>query len=101
MTAGTAPRHRDSLAAGTPTHAETPDSIEKVPAPVVLFHIAERRTDAALRCNGVAAGWEHLGDAGGIEPRCDHAQCRAPSGASRAGRNDVEGMIDDVIVVGH
>ena len=32
-----------------------PDRVEHVPAPIVLFHIAERRADAALRGDGVAA----------------------------------------------
>ena len=38
-----------------------------VPAPVVRAHIAERRGDAALRRDGVRAGGEHLGDAGGAQ----------------------------------
>src|SRR5580692_4871763 len=79
----------------------TPDRIEHVPAPIVVFHIAERRTDAALRGDRVAAGREHLGDAGGVEPRRDHAQCRAQSGAAGAEDDNVERVVDDVVAVRH
>jgi hypothetical protein len=42
-----------------------PDRVVHVPAPIVLFHVAERRTDAALRGDRVTARREDLGDAGG------------------------------------
>ena len=45
------------------------DGVVHVPAPVVRAHIAERRGDAALRRDGVRAGREHLGDAGGAQAR--------------------------------
>src|SRR4029077_6362630 len=79
----------------------TPDRIEHVPAPVVLFHVAEGGTDAALRGDRMTARREHLGDAGGIEAGCDPAQCRPQSGAAGAEHDDVEGMVDDVVAVGH
>ena len=44
------------------------DRVVHVPAPVVLAHIAECGADAALRGDGVAAGREHLADAGGLQP---------------------------------
>src|SRR6516162_2875834 len=78
-----------------------PDRVEHVPAPIVLFHIAKCGTDAALRGDGVTAGREHLGDAGGVESGRNHAQCRPKSGAAGAEHNDVKGMIDDVVAVGH
>src|SRR6516225_10870038 len=49
-----------------------PDRVEHVPAPIVLFDVAERGTDAALRCHRVTACRIDLADAGGIEPRRDH-----------------------------
>ena len=52
-----------------------------VPAPIVGAHIAERRGDAALRGDGVRAGGEHLGDAGGAQapPRYSRPRREAPS----------------------
>ena len=41
------------------------DRVVRVPAPVVLGHVAERRVDAALRGDGVRARREELGDAAG------------------------------------
>ena len=89
----------DGVLVAEPVRA--PDRVEHVPAPIVFFHIAERGTDAALRGDGVATGWEDLRDTGGIEPGRDHAQCRPQSGAAGAEYDDVEGMIDDVVAVGH
>jgi hypothetical protein len=43
------------------------DGVVHVPAPVVLAHVAERGGNAALRGNGVRAGRENLGDAGGLQ----------------------------------
>jgi hypothetical protein len=78
-----------------------PDGIEHVPTPVVLLHVAECGADAALRGDGVAASREDFGDAGGVEPRCDHAECCPQSGATGAEDDDVKGMVDDVVAVGH
>src|SRR3954453_6015067 len=39
-----------------------------VPAPVVLAHVAERRSNAALRRHGVRPCGKHLGDARGLKP---------------------------------
>ncbi len=78
-----------------------PDCVEHVPAPVVPFHVAERRADATLRGNRVAACREDLGDAGSVQPRRDHAQCRAQSGAAGAEDDHVERVVDDVVAVGH
>src|SRR5260370_6342915 len=50
-----------------------PDRVEHVPAPIVLFHIAECGANSALRGDRVAAGREDLGDARGIALRRGHA----------------------------
>ena len=54
-------------------------SVVHVPAPVVLAHVPEAGGDAALRGDGMAAGREHLGDAGGLPARPGRIR------ASRAG----------------
>jgi hypothetical protein len=76
-----------------------PDRVEHVPAPIVLFHVAERGADAALRRDRVTAGRENFGDARRVQPRRDHAQCRAQAGAARAENDDVERVVDDVVAV--
>src|SRR5438046_945166 len=43
------------------------DRVVHMPAPVVRTHIAERGGDAALGSDGMRAGGEHLGNAGGPE----------------------------------
>ena len=68
-----------------------------VPAPVVLAHVAERGADAALRGDGVAAGREHLGDAGGLQPGRAHAERGAQAGAAGADHHHVIGVVDDVV----
>ena len=73
------------------------DRVVHVPAPVVLAHVAERGADAALRRHGVAAGREHLGDAGGPQPLLGHAEGGAQAGAAGADDDDVIGVIDDLI----
>src|SRR3546814_14481627 len=57
-----------------------------MPAPVVLAHVAERGGDAALRRHGMAAGREHLGDAGGLEAGLGEAKGRAQAGDAEIGR---------------
>src|SRR5260370_10493458 len=78
-----------------------PDRVEHVPAPIVFFHVAERRADAALRGNRVAACRKDLGDAGGVQPRRDHAQRRPQSGAAGPEDDHVKRVVDDVVAVGH
>ena len=68
-----------------------------VPAPVVLAHVAERRGDAALRRDGVAARRKHLGDAGGLQARGAHAEGGAQAGAAGAHHHHVIGVVDDVV----
>src|SRR5207253_478950 len=71
------------------------DGVVHVPAPVVLAHIAERRADAALRRDGVAARREYLADAGGLEPRSGHSQCRPQTGAAAPDNDDIVGVMLD------
>ena len=52
------------------------DGVVHVPAPVVLAHVAERGADASLGRDGVAAGGEELGHAGGGEPLGGDAERR-------------------------
>ena len=60
------------------------DGVVHVPAPVVLAHIAERGGDAALRRDGVRAGGEDLGDAGGAQAGLAAADHGAQTGAAGA-----------------
>src|SRR5207237_10708040 len=60
------------------------DGVVHVPAPIVVAHVAERGGDAALRRYGVAAGREHLADAGGLQRLDRRAECRAETCAARA-----------------
>ena len=66
-----------------------------MPAPIVAAHIAERRGDAALRRHRVRAGWEHLGDAGGLEPGLGAAERCAQARAARPDHDHVEDVIGD------
>ena len=53
------------------------DGVVHVPGPVVRAHVAEAGGDPALGGDGVAAGREDLGDAGGLQPRAGRAHRRA------------------------
>lgn len=46
----------------------TLNRVEHVPLPVVLFHVAERRADAALRRTGVGSRWVELRQHRGGDP---------------------------------
>jgi hypothetical protein len=66
-----------------------------VPAPIVGAHIAERRGNTALRRNGVGAGGEHLGDAGGAKSSLAAADHGAQARAAGADHHHIIGMVDD------
>ena len=68
-----------------------------VPAPVVLAHVAERGADAALRRDGVAAGGEHLGDAGGGQPGRADAEGGAQPRPAGAHHHHVIGVVDHLV----
>src|SRR6202045_966967 len=53
-----------------------PDRGVHVPAPIVLFHVSERRANATLRGDRVTARRKDLRDAGGAEPCRNHSESR-------------------------
>src|SRR5439155_14030867 len=73
------------------------DGVVHVPAPVVVAHIAERGGDAALRRDRVAAGREHLADAGGLQPLDRRAEGGAQPGAAGPDDDDVISVFGDRI----
>ena len=73
------------------------DGVVHVPAPVVRAHVAERGGDAALRRDGMRAGREHLGDAGGAQAGLAAADHGAQARAAGADHDDVVGVIFDRI----
>src|SRR5690606_14662507 len=73
------------------------DGVVEVEAPVVLAHVAERGRDAALRRDGVRAGREHLGNAGGVQALGGEAEGGAQSGAAGADDHDVVLVLGDGI----
>src|SRR5471030_533403 len=64
----------------------TLDGVEHMPEPVVFGHVAERRTDTALRRNCVRAGRENLGQDSDVQTGFSQLQRRAHAGT--AGAND-------------
>ena len=73
-----------------------------MPAPVVLAHVAERGANAALGGDGVAAGREHLGDAGGFEAGLGHADRCPQAGAAGPDDDHVMDVVGDRITfAGH
>jgi hypothetical protein len=77
------------------------DRVVHVPLPVVLGHVAEGGADAALGGDGVAAGREHLGDAGGLQACGGEAHGRAEAGAAGADDDHVIGVVGDRIGIRH
>src|SRR6266404_3582099 len=77
------------------------DRVVHVPAPIVLAHIAEGSTDAALGGDGVAAGREYLAETGGLQTGCGHAEGRAQPGTAPADHDDVIAVVVDRISLGH
>ena len=53
--------------------------------------------DPALRRDGMAAGREDLGDAGGLQALLGRAHRRAQAGAAGADDDDVIDMVDDLV----
>ena len=53
--------------------------------------------DAALGGDGVRAGREDLGDAGGLQPLLGHAEGGAQARAAGADDHDVVGVVDEVV----
>ena len=68
----------------------TLDGVEHVPLPVVLFHVAERRADAALRRTRVRSSWVELRQYRSGDPfACELKRCPEP-GAAGAHDNSVD-----------
>ena len=51
--------------------------IEKVVAPVILNHVAERRIDTPLGRHGMRTGWKHFGNTSHRHPGGSHAESGA------------------------
>ena len=73
------------------------DGVVHVPGPVVGAHVAEAGGDPALRGDGVAAGREHLGDAGGLQPRLGGAHRCPKPGAAGADDDHVIAVVDNLV----
>ena len=66
------------------------DGVVEVVVPVVLAHVAERGTDAALRRDRVRTRREHLGEHGDVQAGTGQLQRGAHAGAAGADDDDVE-----------
>ena len=77
------------------------DGVVHVPAPVVVAHVAERGRDAALGRDGVGAGREDLGDAGGAQALLGHAEGGAQARPAGADDDDIVLMLDDLVGLAH
>ncbi len=86
----------DSVLVSQPVRAL--DRVVHVPAPVVIPHVGERRTNAALRCNRVAARREYLGDAGSRESCFGQAESRPQSGTAGTDDDNVITVINEIVV---
>ena len=73
------------------------DRVVHVPAPIVIAHIGKGGADPALGRHGVAAGREHLRNAGGLQPFEGGAQGRPQAGAAGADDDDIVFVIGDRI----
>src|SRR5580693_5451537 len=101
MTAGTASRHRYSIASWSPSQSE----------PLTVSNMCQRQSSfsmlpsAALMPPCAATVWLRVGKTlvtqAVFEPRCDHAECPPQSGAAGTEDDHVERVVDDVVAVGH
>ncbi len=69
-----------------------------VPAPIVFTHIAQRRTNAALRSNCVTSGWEYFGDTCRLETLLGKAECCAQPRTTSADDYDVIIVVNEVVL---
>jgi len=77
------------------------DGVEHVPGPVVRRVVAQRGGDAALRRHGMAAGREHLGDAGRLEAGLGTAHRRTQARTAGTHDDGVVAVVDDLVGCGH
>ncbi len=68
---------------------------------MVRAHVAEGRCNATLRGDGVGAGGEDLGDAGGLQTGLGDAHRGAQPGPAGTDNDGIIDMIDDLIGFGH
>mmetsp|Transcript_27816 Transcript_27816/g.68381 ORF Transcript_27816/g.68381 Transcript_27816/m.68381 type:complete len:665 (+) Transcript_27816:128-2122(+) len=76
------------------------DGVVRVPAPVVLAHVAQRGVDAALRRHRVRPRGKQLGDARSLEAVLRQADGGAQAGAARAHHHGVILVVDDCVARG-
>ena len=74
------------------------DRVIHVPAPVILAHIAQRRTDTSLGSDRVTARREHLGDAGCLETCIGEPECCTQTGATGTDNDNVIAVIDELVI---
>ena len=79
----------------------TLDGVVHMPLPAVRAHVAERSAHAALCRYRVAAGRKHLGNTGGRESGCGHAQGSAQAGAAGADDDDIVSVVDQLVIICH
>src|SRR5210317_1544360 len=77
------------------------DGVVHMPAPVVLTHIAERGTNAALRGHRVATRRKYLRDTGGPEPLFGESEGRPQTRPAGADDDNVVGMVDEFVSSAH
>ena len=75
--------------------------VKHVPAPVVLTHVAERRTDTTLRGDRVGSRRKHLGDASRAQTRFGKSQTRSKPCATCSYYDYIVLMIYDWICCRH
>jgi hypothetical protein len=73
------------------------DGVVHVPLPVVRPHIGQAGGDATLSRHRVAAGREHLGDTGGLQPLLGHPQRRPKPRAPGADNHNVVFVINELV----
>src|SRR5260221_301561 len=77
------------------------DGVVHVPLPVIRPHVAEARSDAALRRDGVAARREDLGDAGRLQSGSGGAHGRGKTSASSTDNHHVIAVVDNLVSCAH
>ena len=77
------------------------DGVVEVVVPVVFAHVAQRSGHAALRCNGVRAGGEHLGQHGHFQASAGELQRGAHAGAAGTDDDDVKLTLGEICGCGH
>ena len=77
------------------------DGVVEVVVPVVVAHVAQRSTDAALGCHGVRTGGEHFGEHGDLQAGARELQRRAHARATGSDDDDVKLAFGEIGGCGH